>query len=143
MLTLAQAAALTGRDRSSLLRAVKRGAISGTRQDDGTWLVDPAELSRVYTVSPQAMQHAAQDVQIASQVVEAKLIAAEARIEDLRNALADMRQQRDDWQRQAERLAVSTPQAALSVPQAAQPTPQAILPNNGAAPTWWPWHRTG
>jgi hypothetical protein len=142
MLTLAQAAALTGRDRSSLLRAVKRGAISGTRQDDGTWLVDPAELSRVYTVSPQAMQHA-QDVQMAPQVVEAKLIAAEARIEDLRNALADMRQQRDDWQRQAERLAVSTPQAALPAPQAAQPTPQAILPNNGAAPTWWPWHRTG
>jgi hypothetical protein len=92
MLTLAQAAALTGRDRSSLLRAVERGAISGTRHDDGTWLVDPAELSRVYTVSTQAMQKDAEAVQMAVQVVEAKLLAAEARIEDLRNALADMRQ---------------------------------------------------
>jgi hypothetical protein len=120
MLTLAQAAALTGRDRSSLLRAVKRGAISGTRQDDGTWWVDPAELSRVYTVSIQAMQQDAHAVQMASQVVEAKLLAAEARIEDLRNALADMRPQGDDWQRQAEWLALPARQDTQAAPQPTQ-----------------------
>jgi hypothetical protein len=38
MLTLAQAAALTGMAGSSILRAIKRGVLSGTRQDDGTWL---------------------------------------------------------------------------------------------------------
>jgi hypothetical protein len=45
MITLAQAAVMTGMARSSILRAIKRGALSGTRQDDGTWLVDPAELA--------------------------------------------------------------------------------------------------
>jgi hypothetical protein len=43
MLTLAQAAAMTGMARSSLLRAIKRGALSGTRNPDGTWIVDSAE----------------------------------------------------------------------------------------------------
>ena len=48
MLTLAQAAAQTGMARSSILRAIKRGALSGTRNPDGTWLVDPAELARAF-----------------------------------------------------------------------------------------------
>ena len=47
MITLAQAAAQTGMVRSSILRAIKRGALSGIRNPDGTWLVDPAELPRL------------------------------------------------------------------------------------------------
>jgi hypothetical protein len=53
MNTLAQAAAMTGMARSSILRAIKRGALSGTRQDDGTWLVDGAELARAFPVNAQ------------------------------------------------------------------------------------------
>jgi hypothetical protein len=29
-----------------MFRAIKRGAISGTRNNDGTWLVDGAELGQ-------------------------------------------------------------------------------------------------
>ena len=47
MITLAQAAAQTGMVRSSILRAIKRGALSGIRNPDGTWLVDLAELPRL------------------------------------------------------------------------------------------------
>jgi hypothetical protein len=86
MLTLAQAAALTGHDRSRLSRAIERGAIAGAWQDDGSWLVDPAELSRLY--STRAMQQDARAVRIAALVVEAKLLATEACIAHLRNALA-------------------------------------------------------
>ena len=50
-ITLAQAAALTGMNRSSILRAIKRGAITGTKDQNDAWLVDGAELARVLAVT--------------------------------------------------------------------------------------------
>src|SRR5215203_5064493 len=56
-----QAAELTGKDRSTLLRAVSGGRLSATRDDRGQYLFDPAELERVYG-SLRAHQGAAQAV---------------------------------------------------------------------------------
>lgn len=47
-LTLRQAADMCGRSRSTIHRALKNGKLSGTRSDDGTWSIDPSELSRVF-----------------------------------------------------------------------------------------------
>jgi hypothetical protein len=47
-LTVAQAAHETGLHRSSILRAIKRGVISGSRDESGQWTVEPAELFRVF-----------------------------------------------------------------------------------------------
>jgi hypothetical protein len=117
MITLAQAAAITGMARSSILRAIKRGAISGTRQDDGTWLVDPAELARAFPVNAQpALQGAHPDP-----VAAVKLEAAQQRVADLERALADMRNERDDWKTQAQRLALPNTHPAR---QDAQPDAQ-------------------
>src|SRR6516162_2879537 len=71
MITLAQAAAMTGMARSSILRAIKRGALSGTRQDDGTWLVDPAELARAFPVNAQAPLQRAHSDPVAAVKLEA------------------------------------------------------------------------
>jgi hypothetical protein len=102
MVTLAQAAAMTGMARSSLLRAIKRGAVSGTRNGDGTWLVDPAELARAFPVNAQGMLQAAHPDPVAA----VRLEAAQQRIADLERALSDMRGERDDWKSIAQRLAL-------------------------------------
>ena len=47
-LTLAQAAQATGLNRSTILRAIKSGRISGTRDDLGAWTVEPVELHRIF-----------------------------------------------------------------------------------------------
>ena len=52
--TLAQAAAETGLHRSSILRAIKRGAVSGSREAGGQWSIEPAELFRA---TPGADEH--------------------------------------------------------------------------------------
>ena len=44
---LAAAAAATGLNKASILRAIKRGKISGTKDALGQWWVEPAELHRV------------------------------------------------------------------------------------------------
>jgi hypothetical protein len=46
---LAQAGAAVGRNRSTILKAIRRGAISASRDEaTGGWLIEPAELHRVF-----------------------------------------------------------------------------------------------
>src|SRR6516165_5942719 len=52
MLTLAEAAQRVGLHRSNLLRAIKAGRISATRDESGAYQVDEAELVRVYPEGP-------------------------------------------------------------------------------------------
>jgi hypothetical protein len=117
MLTLAQAAAMTGMARSSILRAIKRGALSGTRNADGTWLVDPAELARAFPINAQPALQAAHPDPVAA----VRLEAAQQRIADLERALSDMRGERDDWKTIANRLSLPNAQDAQ---QNAQPDVQ-------------------
>ena len=47
-LTTQQAAELTGKNRTTIWRACKTGKLSATKTDTGDFLIDPAELERVY-----------------------------------------------------------------------------------------------
>ena len=47
-LSLAQAATLTGKSKSTLTRAIKSGRMSAVRRADGTFGLDPAEVLRVF-----------------------------------------------------------------------------------------------
>jgi excisionase family DNA binding protein len=48
LLTPVQASELTGRHRSTINRAIEKGHLSATRDEFGHYLIDPAELERVY-----------------------------------------------------------------------------------------------
>ena len=50
--TLAQAIAATGRSRSALIRAIRSGKLSASRDESGAYLVDLSELQRVYPDVP-------------------------------------------------------------------------------------------
>jgi excisionase family DNA binding protein len=55
LLTLTQAAELTGKSKSTLLRAIRKGRLSSSREENGAFLIDPAELHRVFPIaSPDA-----------------------------------------------------------------------------------------
>ena len=47
-LSLSGAAATTGLNKTTALRSIKSGKISGTRDPLGQWAIDAAELHRVY-----------------------------------------------------------------------------------------------
>jgi hypothetical protein len=46
--TLGQAARACGRSKMTVARAIKAGRLSASRTENGTFAIDPAELSRVY-----------------------------------------------------------------------------------------------
>src|SRR5215213_2866536 len=47
-MTLTEAATWAGKTRSTVFKAIKGGRLSARRTDDGQWMIDPAELARVY-----------------------------------------------------------------------------------------------
>jgi len=101
-LTLAQAAAETGLHRSSILRAIKRGAVSGSRDAGGQWSIEPAELFRVFSPVVRTGEPAdatRQDAQGTAALAEAQLRTAGMAVEIgmLREQLTDTRCERDCW----------------------------------------------
>lgn len=127
-LTAGQAAKAAAVNTATITRAIKRGKISATKGEDGSWRIDPAELLRLYpraTVQEDpslAVQGSAtpprnDDLRFEVAVLKERLRSAEAlqaMAEDLRAAAE---QDRDSWRAQAERLTKALPAPAAEPPQ--------------------------
>jgi len=110
---LAAAGAATGLSKTTIFRAIKSGKISGNKDANGQWQVEPAELHRVYppfaeaAESTDAPRHNALVHVTPAAELELKFAVLEARVTYLKDALDEMRGQRNAWQTQAERLALT------------------------------------
>ena len=82
----------------TVLRAIRAGKISASKDQQGEGRIEPPELHRVY---PAVQANEARPEQAHQ----------DALIAELRNALADMRRDRDEWREQAQRLALLAPKA--------------------------------
>jgi hypothetical protein len=121
MLTLGQAARLVGKPKTTLSRAIKAARLSATRRDDGSYWIDPIELSRVYDVKSappvtgDLVQRATAEDDVnatpATPVTPATPIdqelamrqaLAEVELKALQDMLANVKQW-GDWKGQAER----------------------------------------
>lgn len=121
-LSLSQAAKLTGKSKSTINRAIKTGKISATRHDDGSYSIDPAELSRVFNVEPPEGSKIRGVEPDEPRLLE-RIGALEAMLNREREMSADLKEDRDRWRQQA---------TALLTDQ-----------RSGAADTtrWWKWWR--
>jgi hypothetical protein len=85
--TLGQAARATGKTKPTIARAIKIGRLSASRADDGSYLIDPAELHRVYPVAGNANgQTQRSDTPAEGNGI---LAASPAEVEGLRRLLAE------------------------------------------------------
>ncbi len=104
--TLADAAQATGTNKTTILRAIKSGKISGSKDEFGTWQVEPAELHRVYpplrsdAEGDATPRHAAAP----AAALEAQISALRDTAELLRTQLDDVRKDRDHWRDQAQTI---------------------------------------
>lgn len=117
--TAGQAAKATGVATATITRALKSGKISGKKDDNGAWVIDPAELHRVFPPvslkvheKPFMKQHAI-PLERGEELLENSAIQRE--IQTLREALADAREDRDKWRDMAERLSIAPPMAVKVV----------------------------
>ena len=131
MFTMGQAAKEVGTSKTSIHRAIKSGKLSASRNDDGTFSIDPAELFRAYprngpsrhgagtleqTVPAGAAPVTAADAAVTAEraALAAQVVALERQAAMQDERIAELKEQRDAWQRQAEqaqRLLASSPPA--------------------------------
>ena len=151
-LTITQAARLVDLDKTTILRAIKSGKISATRENPGKpWLIDAAELARAYSMPADSAAIAVLDVPDAVQStaeVPPRSAAAEVEIRELRARLADKDEQlRNLWQRfdaEAEErrrmtMILADLRTAPAAHAAAEP-PHAAQAASGKR-RWWAWRR--
>jgi excisionase family DNA binding protein len=130
--TLKQAAEATGKSKPTILRAIQSHKVSATR-DGATngWLIEPAELHRVYppiTHEPVRNRQMTQDVTADEtgelREIRAKLDAANARIADKDAVIDDLRRRLDAEAEERRKL------TAMLTDQ-----------REPARRRWWPWSR--
>lgn len=109
-----EAAKRTGKSVPTITRAIKSGKISAEKSGSGGYLIDPAELFRVFPAI--AKPNAATPPILESETP--RLAPSETRplqekIASLETALADAKAERDEWRDQAKRLAMALPAPTL------------------------------
>lgn len=121
-LSLSQAAKLTGKSKSTINRAIKTGKLSATRHDDGSYSIDPAELSRVFNMEPHDSSKRSDAQPDGTRLLE-RIEYLEAMLTREREISADLKEDRDRWRQQA---------SALLADQ---------RPATAKAPKWWSWRK--
>ncbi len=146
--TLGQAAKATGKQKSTLLDAIRTGRLSASRDDKNQWQIDPAELARVYPPNTSAEREETRPEHYKTALLEEKIRFLEREIRLLEQTAEDMRDDRDHWRRQATHLLTDQrqPQAEASPPKPAPPGVRlpfwfALIAVGAAAASWylWPW----
>jgi hypothetical protein len=107
-LTLGQAAKATGKQKSTILDAIRAGRLSAGMDDKNQWQIEPCELFRVYPAQ-QAIEREATPTQQQetaaqlAQMLERERTQLLAQIEDLKT-------DRDHWRNQATMLLTHQPE---------------------------------
>ncbi|MGY4753024.1 hypothetical protein ACVNHC_24475, partial [Pannonibacter sp. Q-1] len=98
-----EAAKRTGKSVPTITRAIKTGRISAEKNDSGGYLIDPAELFRVFPAvtrnrgaSPKTLDFETPDSALETLLLQEKVNSLEA-------ALANATAERDEWRDQAKR----------------------------------------
>ena len=121
---LASAAAATGVAKSSVLRAIKAGRISATRDDNGRWHVEPVELFKIFPplppTQPATHQHGAPDR--VTQLLEDQVAELRTMLANMRQRETDLQRDRDHWRTAFENTQRLLPAPAHQDAAGAQPT---------------------
>src|SRR5262249_2037081 len=120
--SLVEAAIACGVNRSTVLRAIKASKISASKDEQGEWRIEPAEVHRVY---PPVQANEARPERAHQETL----------IAELRNALSGMRRDRDEWRGQARRFSPAPPPARTRPGAAAvSPAPRVGLDGGDRVP---------
>lgn len=123
-LSLSQAAKLTSKSKSTINRAIKSGKLSATRHEDGSYSIDPAELSRAFKMEPLTGAKRSGEEPDGTRLLE-RIEALEVMLNREREISADLKEDRDRWRQQATALLID----------------QRLIPSTGTR--WWPWRKKG
>lgn len=115
--TLGTAAKATGKSKTTIMRAIRKGKISAEKNVHGQWSIEPAELHRVYpevtqgngahaeheTIGNMELQHKINLLERDLQAAGEKTRQQEELIGDLKDQRDRLRESEAAWRAQAQR----------------------------------------
>jgi excisionase family DNA binding protein len=125
-ITIKQAATATGKSKPTILRAIKEGKISAVKDDmSGVWMIDPAELHRVFPPASRSENEALQsdadllrrEVTLLTTERERERTQLQGRIDDLTRRLDTSEQERREKDRQLTALLTDQSQQTRPKPR--------------------------
>lgn len=149
--SISQAAKETGLSKSTISRAIKAGRVSALRQDDGAYLIEPAELFRVYPrevaqPSPDARHEAVRNPHEEAyatpshdvEILRVKLAMTEALLQQERENSKRQQDTVEDLRRRLD----ATSEKVLALAQPSSET-RHDAPRNPPQPRrWWSWKKS-
>lgn len=145
--SISRAARETGLSKSTISRAIKSGRVSAARQHDGSYLIEPAELFRVYPRNPAQPPSDARHDAVRNPLEKASATASnEIELLKLKLSMTEelLAQERENSQRQHETvqdLRKRLDSATDKVLALAQPSPDAAH-NPRKRRFWWSWKQS-
>jgi len=126
--TLGQAAKATGKQKSTILEAIRNGRISAVKNDIGHYQIEPAELHRVYPPTPTTVANEHGETPPTTdrtELLEEKIRFLEREIVRLERTEADLKEDRNNWRKQATALLTYQPE------QKAEASPEPTVKKSG------------
>lgn len=114
--SLSDAAKATGKNRTTIQRAIKSGKISASKNENGAYEIAPAELHKIFPAiaqhraqqsketgsnSPQRADAISETLRIRLEMLEKERDRERAQLEE---TITDLREDRDKWRQQATAL---------------------------------------
>lgn len=134
-ISLSEAATAVGMYKSSVLRAIKAGKISATKDEHGEWRIEPAELHRVYPPVAESEAKNGATRQDATATLQAQITGLREVGELLRQQLDATRVECDRWKAQADKWQLQAEHVARLLTDA-RPQPET------KPQSWWGWLRS-
>lgn len=140
--SLSEAAKATGKNKTTIQRAIKSGKISASKGNSGSYEIDPSELHRVFP--PPAAQRDAQHTQ-SNDTQQAKFTHEGNHIDrfvELEKELAVARERANGLEVQKDQMADTINDLRKRL-DSSETRVTALLANNSLKrSSWWPWKRS-
>lgn len=126
--TLMTAAKATGLSKATIYRAIKSGKLSATIKDNGSYEIDPSELSRVFSIvsdsnskkrkmeqsaTPETTEMLQREINILQEERQREREQLARERKRLEETIDDLRSERDQWRIQATALLAYQPEKKI------------------------------
>lgn len=140
--SLSEAAKATGKNKTTIQRAVKSGKISAAKGDSGSYEIDPSELHRVFppTVAQRDAQHPqSNDTQQGNVTFSNSNLA---RVLELEKDLAVAHERTSGLEAQRDQMADTISDLRKRLDSSESRVTALLADNSPKRSSWWPWKRT-
>ncbi|MFV1634815.1 MULTISPECIES: hypothetical protein [unclassified Phaeobacter] len=139
--SLSEAAKATGKNKTTIQRAIKNGKVSATKGDSGSYEIDPSELHRVFP--PAVAQRDAQypqsnDTQQTENIHSNSYLA---RILELEKELAVAHERASGLEAQKDQMADTVSDLRKRLDSSEGRVTALLADNRPKRGSWWPWNR--